>query len=520
MIQSSKQIALATVPKVSSVLSISGSTFILLECFYFDPKRLERVYNRLLCSMAVLDIMESIWNFASTWPIPKQSNPSVAFASGNNGICNVQGFFLQLGLMIPVLNACLSLYYLLVIRYSWSEEKIRREIEPWFYAVSIIIGLGTSVAGIFLNLYHSSGLWCWIAKPPESVDGGNNNYQFYRYAFYFVPLFCCFLVILVNMGILIYTVKRLESASKKYLASSYSKRRKSVKKDRSELLKPIRKDCYDYKSSKIDELSEFSFKAQFTEAPLESPSLTMLQNYDLTTEIPRKSEATMSSAISFHRETSMSDIDRILALKREKKQSKLQIGYSEEVPLPIFELPNSESTDGAAKLAMKNGDSEDLHSLNEKNTKAGYMRFLHTMIISAFHSFVSRKENTRKSKSQQVIEQALFYVLSFILTFAWSFANRLFVLSGKETPFVIQLGNAFFDPLQGFINYFVYIRPKLIRVRKKQPNMSLFKCIKSVITHRDMTTDDDKEVEESAKRELLEWRNIRSKLSPVKTEEV
>jgi hypothetical protein len=44
--------------------------------------------------------------------------------------------------------------------------------------------------------------------------------------------------------------------------------------------------------------------------------------------------------------------------------------------------------------------------------------------------------------------------------------------------------------------------------------------MKSVITHLDMTSDDDKEVEDSAKRELLEWRNIRITLSPVKSEEV
>lgn len=505
MIQSPKQIALAVVPKVSSVLSIFGSTFILLECFYFDRKRLERVYNRLLCSMAVLDIMESVWNFASTWPIPKNSNPSVAFALGNNAICNTQGFFLQLGLTIPVLNACLSLYYLLVIRYSWSEARIRRVIEPWFYAVSISIGLGTSIAGIFLNLYHSSGLWCWIAKPPESVDAEKNNYQFYRYAFYFIPLFCCFLLILVNMGMLIYTVKRLESASKKYLASSYS-RRVSIKSDKSEFLRPARNGNFDYKSSKNGDLSEFPSGVNFPVTRLEPSSLNMPQNNrDHAAERSTKNET--NSSVSFRRETSISEIDRILALKRAKKQSRLQIEYSDEEHPSIFELPKSE-------------DSAEIGVINEKDTRAYYTRYLHAKIASVLQSFSSRKANTRKSKSQQVIEQALLYVLSFILTFVWSFANRLFVLSGRDTPFVIQLGNAFFDPLQGFINYFVYIRPKLIRVRKKYPNISLFKSLKSVITHLDMTSDDDKEVEDSAKRELLEWRNIRITLSPVKSEEV
>mmetsp|Transcript_15220 Transcript_15220/g.28641 ORF Transcript_15220/g.28641 Transcript_15220/m.28641 type:complete len:515 (-) Transcript_15220:77-1621(-) len=507
MMHSPKQIALAILPKVSSVLSIFGSTFILLECFYFDRKRLERVYNRLLCSMAILDIMESVWNFASTWPIPKQSNPSIAFAGGNDTICNVQGFFLQLGLMIPVLNACLSLYYLLVIRHSWSEERIRRLIEPWFYAVSVIIGLGTSVAGIFLNLYHSSNLWCWIAKPPDHVDVKNNNYQFYRYAFYFIPLFCCFIVILVNMGMLIYTVKRLESASKKYLASSYSKRRTSMRSEKSEsFLRPIRNGLRGCNYSKVDELDEFPSTGTIPKTRLESSSLTKLQDDVNAKEASIMNETNLSTR--FCRETSMTEIDRILALKRSKKQSSLQIECGDEEQSPIFELTKSTSTTGITKHSITNVTFED--KINEKEEKVRYIRYLRTIVVSLTQSFFSKKENKRRSKSQQVIEQALFYVLSFILTFAWSFANRLFVLSGEETPFVIQLGNAFFDPLQGFINYCVYIRPKLIRVSKKYPNISFFNRIRSVITHRDVVvTDDDKEVEESAKKELLEWRNIR-----------
>ncbi len=117
---------LAILPKISSVFSICGSVAILSECFYFERNRLKRVYNRLLCTLALFDIVESIWNFtSSSWAITKGRYP---FALGNELLsCTVQGFFLQLGLTSPILNSFLSWYYLLVIRYNWSEEKRSRK---------------------------------------------------------------------------------------------------------------------------------------------------------------------------------------------------------------------------------------------------------------------------------------------------------------------------------------------------------------------------------------------------------
>jgi len=113
-----------------------------------------------------------------------------------------------------------------------------------------------------------------------------------------------------------------------------------------------------------------------------------------------------------------------------------------------------------------------------------------------------------KSKSSQVNEQALFYVLSFVITFMWSMINRFLALRPNHgaTPYAILVGNAFFDPLQGFINYAVFIRPRWKSMRPKYPNSSGFQLLKSIITHADMPVDEDKDIEDGAKEELSRWR--------------
>lgn len=103
----SQQIALAIMPKIASVLSMSGSSWIIIEV-WSDKNKLMNVYHRLLMVMAIYEIMEGVGNFASTWPIPA-GTPNIFGASGTTGTCAAQGFFLQLTLATPIYNSCLSI---------------------------------------------------------------------------------------------------------------------------------------------------------------------------------------------------------------------------------------------------------------------------------------------------------------------------------------------------------------------------------------------------------------------------
>lgn len=227
----SQQVTLALIPKFSAVLSLMGSMAIVWECLYLDRLKLNRVYHRLLFVMSLCDILESCWNFTSTWPIPK-GTPNIAFAAGNTMTCEFQGFVLQFGLATPILNMCLSIYYLLVIKFSWTEEMIKRRAEPWFHTAAFSIALGTCFACVAMDQFNNSNLWCWISPFPlgckDSFRYGDDadcirgdNAWIYRWAFYYVELWFAILFVAVAMSTVYITVVKLEKANKRFMSNSH-----------------------------------------------------------------------------------------------------------------------------------------------------------------------------------------------------------------------------------------------------------------------------------------------------------
>lgn len=202
-----QEVALAIIPKVSSIFSFMGSTWIMIEVLTDRteprPKR-SHPYHRLLFAMSTYDVLESIWNFVSTWAIPA-GTPDVVFASGTTGTCSAQGFFLTLSVAVPIYNAMLSIYYVLVINYQFSDATLRKWIEPTMHAVAGIWAFGTALYSASTGLLNNANLWCWIAPLPQGCldtwrygDEGNcirgDNWWIYQWAFYFAPLWICIFI--------------------------------------------------------------------------------------------------------------------------------------------------------------------------------------------------------------------------------------------------------------------------------------------------------------------------------------
>ena len=58
-------------------------------------------------------------------------------------------------------NLCLSLYYMLVVKYKYSEKQVKK-LEPYLQLVPNLAGIGTAFYGLFHGIYGSAMLWCWI----------------------------------------------------------------------------------------------------------------------------------------------------------------------------------------------------------------------------------------------------------------------------------------------------------------------------------------------------------------------
>ena len=137
-----------------------GSLFIMVDVLR-DPRRRNRVYNRIVFLLSCSDILASIAMAFSTLPI--ESDSRVYGARGNSTTCNVQGFFVQFLSISLLYNLMLATYFFVSLKLGWSEHHIRR-YQFIFFALPLVVGLSLAVWGI--PEYKNVSTWCHIDVPP------------------------------------------------------------------------------------------------------------------------------------------------------------------------------------------------------------------------------------------------------------------------------------------------------------------------------------------------------------------
>uniref|UniRef100_A0A7S2EJG5 G-protein coupled receptors family 1 profile domain-containing protein n=1 Tax=Ditylum brightwellii TaxID=49249 RepID=A0A7S2EJG5_9STRA len=209
--------ALAIVPKVTGVLSMTGSGLIIYDILPNRKKR-KKTYFRIMCAMSIFDFVTSFMYALSTWPIPAESG--ALYASGTEGTCIFQGFFIQLSLAAPLYNLSLAIYYLLFITYQWKEREIKK-LERFLHPAIMVIAFGIAIAGLPLRLYNNSNVWCWIAPDAADPNRGDNA-NFYRFALFYVELWFIIITVTILMSAVVLTIVRTEMKSAKYAMRSLS----------------------------------------------------------------------------------------------------------------------------------------------------------------------------------------------------------------------------------------------------------------------------------------------------------
>jgi hypothetical protein len=198
-------------------------------------------YHRLVLGMSFCCLSSSIAWFFTTWPIPRDT-PDVYGAVGTRGTCTAQGFFAQFSISSVMYNASLSVYYVLVIVYGWSERRIVK-IEPYIHLHAISWGLGTGLASIGLTLFNQVGWDCWISAYPIGCteswknDGvattctRGDNGSIYQWAFYYAPLWIVIVVVMLLMRSVYMTIRRQEIVMERH-QSILNDDRERLKKSR------------------------------------------------------------------------------------------------------------------------------------------------------------------------------------------------------------------------------------------------------------------------------------------------
>mmetsp|Transcript_6866 Transcript_6866/g.13978 ORF Transcript_6866/g.13978 Transcript_6866/m.13978 type:complete len:556 (-) Transcript_6866:251-1918(-) len=231
-----QQLALALAPKFTSLISMCSSSFIISEVVTDARRKRSSAIQRVLVGMSAVDICASFGWFLSTWAVPRESE--FALAAGNQATCNFQGFLLQLAVGAPLYNSSLAIFYLMVIKYNWTNRQLRT-IEKWVHTLILSFAIGTSILLLPLKQYNHIGAVCWVIGSPNGCDRSTNtpsdipcdrgNYAYlYGSVLFYGPIWVCVVLCIICMIFIFSEVRATHRRLDRYGRRIQSLRRSSA----------------------------------------------------------------------------------------------------------------------------------------------------------------------------------------------------------------------------------------------------------------------------------------------------
>ena len=340
-----QQLGIAVAQKVSSSLSILGSSYILWEVLS-DPRKRSKVFYRLLFALSVSDIFSSTAFFIGTWAVP-QGTPGVLNPLGTHATCQAQAFFVYASIIPLNFNACLALYYLLSIRYGWKERNIRTYVEPLCYMFAIGLGFAGGLFGLLSGVFGPANFWCSIQP---SVLTKNT------WLIWYIPAWIVLCFVTVVMIAVYVHVLQIEKKLERYNFAKYS-------------------------------LTNVSGGGDL---PINQSLTISNSNKHNTKEDSGGCDGSIHGSLTTSQVGAMSNSQKVGKERKKKKQQQI----------------------------------------------------------------IERK----RKQSQQVAMQAMYYCLAFYLTLAFPTMVRSIQALNGNPPYALKLLHMIFLPLQGFMNFLVYMR--------------------------------------------------------------
>jgi len=212
-----KFIILGWIPRITALFSIVGSSAIVYMVISDGERKLTKPSHRFLLLMSIFDIMQSTAGAFTSMAIPR--NPDYPGSMGNETTCTIQGFFLALGLAVPLYNSSLNLFFLLSIRYNIDPKIFSRKVEPYLHAFSILVPLMFSITFAATGKMQPRETVC----APTSKEGQ---------IFLSIVVGCCILFCLYSMGQICWTVISQNRSTDKYVFKRMDNQNSSTRSNR------------------------------------------------------------------------------------------------------------------------------------------------------------------------------------------------------------------------------------------------------------------------------------------------
>lgn len=185
--------------------------------------------TRVIMGANISDIVFSTGLAMSTFVAPEHLD-YIMFNQGNTWTCTLQGFLIQFGLVAsPLFAFVLSLFYLLIIKYRWTDARLHR-LEPWVHGVIWVFTLAVSVFPIKLQLYNNAHDICWLESYPEGCKDSwtygdestctrGDNAWIYALTVSIFPTWVCLTGTMIIMFFIYRAVRGIENKQIRYVGS-------------------------------------------------------------------------------------------------------------------------------------------------------------------------------------------------------------------------------------------------------------------------------------------------------------
>jgi len=196
---------LSWVARTTSTMSFLGSFSLMYMILSDRQRKLAKPNHRLMLGLSIFDCIQSAAYATTTLSIPVDSG--YYGAMGNDASCKAQGFFLILGMCVPLYNASLSILYILTIRYRMHTTDISTKVEPYLHATSVLVPLTVAIIAVSRGTIEAGQTVCYVSWGPESV------------VWIYVGagiIFLCLLITIYSMAAISYTVLQQQRRMRRY----------------------------------------------------------------------------------------------------------------------------------------------------------------------------------------------------------------------------------------------------------------------------------------------------------------
>jgi hypothetical protein len=322
-------------------------------------------------------------------------------------------------------------------------------------------GIVTAAVSLKLQLFNNADLWCWIASLSfnctERLEDGETTCirgeraYFYRWAFFYGPLWLCMMTVLI-LNVLMYChVKRGQQ------------------------------DAIDNEVVHLDIQGnrtawESSSGYRNTGQQQKMTSVRLNKPIHRRTTILRKSHLKRPSLLGCDLLQFEETVDR----HTKEPEQHYECDFKMVLPETIV---NSLRSRGL--LCNVSGDTSHHHSSSDtcKDSKHSTRKsedIRHVLaVVEDYPSAIKQYTAAYIFGTRVVVSQCFAYTVAFFLTWTFSSVNRIVQHHTNTNYFGLILCQALFEPLQGLFNVFVYRYAFYLRLKTRNPHLSRWELILS-----------------------------------------